>query len=405
MKRTFCLMCCLLLMAAFGAPARAESGCWYLYTYGAHDFEQTEMRLPTCTEAGYFLLECRICGLNELHMTDSAIGHAWQRVGNESSSPTCTKAGITTWVCDECSLKRTESVKALGHDMRDESVVRSPTCEIEGRMSIRCSRCGYSDVRDIPRIDHQYGAWSVTVPATDHSMGTRQSVCIECGDAQTENYFPDGTLTRGSKGEAVRSLQQMLLDLGILRDVADGVFGAKTELAVKDYQTTAGFNSDGIAWPQTLAQLTLDWQTAMGYASAPSIPEPSETAAPRTVCGFYQDENGAAYIQHCTYHQGIIDIAATLLASADQSNSLRAQKQIRTLWETELDSLYSEWLQRAPVEAQGAIIAAQATYMNYLAVQETVLQQQCDEETAALQINAELARQCALFCSMLHNEQ
>ena len=97
--------------------------------------------------------------------------------------------------------------------------------------------------------------------------------------------------------------------------------------------------------------------------------------------------------------------AATLLASADESNSLRAQKQIRTLWETGLDSFYSEWLQRAPVEGQGAIIAAQGTYMNCLAVQETVLQQQCDEETAALQINAELARQCALFCSMLHKEQ
>ena len=97
--------------------------------------------------------------------------------------------------------------------------------------------------------------------------------------------------------------------------------------------------------------------------------------------------------------------AATLLASADESNSLRAQKQIRTLWETELDSLYNEWLQRAPVKGQGAIIAAQGTYMNDLAVQETVLQQQCDEETAAMQINAELARQCALLCNLLHNEQ
>ena len=84
---------------------------------------------------------------------------------------------------------------------------------------------------------------------------------------------------------------------------------------------------------------------------------------------------------------------------------MRAQKQIRTLWETELDSFYSEWLQRAPVEGQGAIIAAQTTYMNYLALQEAVLQQQCDEETAALQINAELARQCAPLCNMLHNEQ
>ena len=404
MKRTFCLLCCFVLLIVFSASA-AYSECWYEDQNGTHDFEQVDVRKVTCTEDGYYILECRQCGKNVREITEKAIGHKWQKVDSESYPPTCTQGGMTTYVCDNCSQIRTESVNALGHDMYDEAVVRSPTCEIEGRMSIRCSRCGYSDVRDIPRIDHQYGAWSVTVPATDHSMGTRQSVCIECGDAQTENYFPDGTLTRGSKGEAVRSLQQMLLDLGILRDVADGVFGAKTELAVKDYQTTAGFNSDGIAWPQTLAQLTLDWQTAMGYASAPSIPEPSETAAPRTACGFYQDENGAAYIQHCTYHQGIIDIAATLLASADQSNSLRAQKQIRTLWETELDSLYSEWLQRAPVGAQGAIIAAQATYMNYLAVQETVLQQQCDEETAAMQINAELARQCALLCNLLHNEQ
>ena len=51
-------------------------------------------------------------------------------------------------------------------------------------------------------------------------------------------------------------------------------------------------------------------------------------------------------------------MAATLLASADESNSLRAQKQIRILWETELDSLYSEWLQRAPVEGQGGVIIA-----------------------------------------------
>ena len=97
--------------------------------------------------------------------------------------------------------------------------------------------------------------------------------------------------------------------------------------------------------------------------------------------------------------------AATLLASADESHSLQAQKQLRILWKTALDSLYSEWLQRAPVEGQGAIIAAQATYLKYLAVQETVLQQQYAEETAALQINAELARQCALLCNMVHNEQ
>ena len=408
MKRTLCLLCCLLLIAAFGAPARANSDCWYLHTYGSHDFEQTEMRLPTCTEAGYYLLECRICGYNELYMTGSAMGHNWQRVDNESFSPTCTQAGMTTWVCDECLLKRTESVKALGHDMRDESVVRSPTCQIEGRMTMRCARCGLSDLRDIPRIDHQYGAWRITVPATDHSVGTRQSACVECQETQSENFFPEGTLMRGARSEATRTLQQMLLDLGILQDTADGVFGAKTESAVKAYQTNAGLHSDGIAWPQTQAQLRLDWQKARGYAPVnPTRPTPApfETHAPRTACGFYWDENGTENVQYCVFHQGIIDMASTLTASAGESNSLRAKKQIRTLWETELDSLYGEWLQSASAEDQGAIIAAQATYMNYLTVQATVLRQQCGEEAAALQINAELARQCAWLCNTLHNEQ
>ena len=84
---------------------------------------------------------------------------------------------------------------------------------------------------------------------------------------------------------------------------------------------------------------------------------------------------------------------------------MRAQKQIRAMRQTEQKGLYGKWPQGAPAQEQGAIIAAQATFMNYLSVQETVLQQQYAEETAALQINAELARQCVLLCSMLHNEQ
>lgn len=92
--------------------------------------------------------------------------------------------------------------------------------------------------------------------------------------------------------------------------------------------------------------------------------------------------------------------AATLLASADESHSLRAQKQIRTLWETELDSL-----------AKGAGGGAGGNYRRAGDIYERSggsgdgTSEQCDEENAALQINGELARQCALLCGMLHNEQ
>ena len=153
MKRTLCLLSCLVLLIAFGAPAAADSECWYEYQNGTHDFEQVDVRKATCTEDGYYILECRQCGKNVKEITEKAPGHRWQKVDSESYSPTCTQDGLTTYVCGDCSQIRTESVRATGHDMRDEAVVRSPTCEIEGRMAIRCSRCGYSDVRDIPRAD------------------------------------------------------------------------------------------------------------------------------------------------------------------------------------------------------------------------------------------------------------
>ena len=190
--------------------------------------------------------------------------------------------------------------------------------------------------------------------------------------------------------------------------MADGVFGAKTESAVKSYQTTVGFNSDGIAWPQTLARLTLDWQAAMGIAPvetpAPE-PEPSAPDAPLSACGILMDENGAERFQYCDYHQGIADMAASLLAAAGETNAQRAQKQIRALWETEMEGLYDEWLQGVPEDEQAAIAASRATFVNYLTVQETALKRRFGTETAARQINAVLELQCVTLCNMLHDEQ
>lgn len=58
-------------------------------------------------------------------------------------------------------------------------------------------------------------------------------------------------LKRGSQGDAVRALQKIV---GV--DV-DGVYGATTEAAVKEHQTSEGLPADGIAGPDTLASLGL----------------------------------------------------------------------------------------------------------------------------------------------------
>ncbi|MDD6884710.1 MAG: peptidoglycan-binding domain-containing protein [Eubacteriales bacterium] len=55
------------------------------------------------------------------------------------------------------------------------------------------------------------------------------------------------TLQRGSRSDAVKALQEKLVEKGYLTGTADGVFGAKTEAAVKSAQEAAAMEQTGIA--------------------------------------------------------------------------------------------------------------------------------------------------------------
>ena len=62
-------------------------------------------------------------------------------------------------------------------------------------------------------------------------------------------------MRKGSQGEDVRALQEMLNGLGFACGRADGIYGANTEAAVKAFQAVNGIKADGIAGPQTLELL------------------------------------------------------------------------------------------------------------------------------------------------------
>ena len=62
-------------------------------------------------------------------------------------------------------------------------------------------------------------------------------------------------LRQGNQGDGVRMLQEALDGLGIEVGPVDGVFGPKTERAVRDFQRAAGIDVDGIAGPMTWAEL------------------------------------------------------------------------------------------------------------------------------------------------------
>lgn len=74
-------------------------------------------------------------------------------------------------------------------------------------------------------------------------------------------------LKRGMSGDDVSGLQKILVGAGLLGPAdVDGVFGAKTEAAVKSFQQQLGVEADGVVGPAThgaIARL-LQWLAAMG---------------------------------------------------------------------------------------------------------------------------------------------
>lgn len=71
-------------------------------------------------------------------------------------------------------------------------------------------------------------------------------------------------LRRGSNGKRVVALQRALATIGHDPGSADGDFGARTENAVKAFQTAVGLESDGVVGPKTIEKINEQLGTARG---------------------------------------------------------------------------------------------------------------------------------------------
>ena len=60
---------------------------------------------------------------------------------------------------------------------------------------------------------------------------------------------------RGSAGSGVTELQEKLLSWGYYSGEVDGIYGSRTEAAVKSFQRKNGLSADGVAGPATLAAM------------------------------------------------------------------------------------------------------------------------------------------------------
>ena len=95
------------------------------------------------------------------------------------------------------------------------------------------------------------------------------------------------TLSVGNEGAGVKLLQNRLKSYGFLKGTVDGVYGAATEEAVKEFQKANGLKADGKAGHDTLQKLFAGTVTSSAQSKATATPKPTAkpTATPKKTSG------------------------------------------------------------------------------------------------------------------------
>ena len=216
---------------------------------------------PTCTRTGHRTRYCKACGIMDEEEIPK-IAHEWSK-WKVTKEATCAKKGERTRTCAACGKTETEEFLDE-HTFGAWELTKEATCTEKGERKHTCKVCGTVEKQALDMLPHDY-EYRITTEATDHSAGVRAKICKACGkNGGEESFDPEGTIRRGAKGEAVRAMQQLLVEQGYL-------------------------NADGIGWPQTLKDLEHDfgpWETVKQMSRV----EPGERVRVCRGCGFEQRE-------------------------------------------------------------------------------------------------------------------
>ncbi|MBO7709909.1 MAG: peptidoglycan-binding protein [Lachnospiraceae bacterium] len=162
-------------------------------------------------------------------------------------------------------------------------------------------------------------------------------------------------LKNGSRGDHVREVQEMLITLGCLDGGADGIFGVKTEGAVRAFQQENGLEASGIMDEETYIALNetvyfpswnpgstslrelIAFVSASTDESGPDYLEPAERIATFDMDGTILCEKAPVYVDYCLTMYRVLDDPAYDAAEEE----INAMQQVR-------DHAYSEGVTFAP---------------------------------------------------------
>ncbi len=162
-----------------------------------HNYVETTIE-PNCTEKGYTLHSCSICG--DEFKTDYT-DELWHTFGEwiVDKDSTCSECGERHRVCAACGFTEYAVVEQKGHNF-DQTVIKEPTCTENGVVSLVCSVCGSKRQEAMPRLPHDYQKveaeksyieWlddqfsGIVWGCNEDKTGFWYYTCSDCGKIQT----------------------------------------------------------------------------------------------------------------------------------------------------------------------------------------------------------------------------
>ena len=178
-------------------------------------------------------------------------------------------------------------------------------------------------------------------------------------------------MQRGSTGDMVYYLQELLFECGWLFELPDGVFGKNTEQAVRDYEAFVGLPADGIADDEMLSLLEDDWYALMvelgqiePYDSDGSEGLAADGRYP-AFCHHSNGYDGYSAVDYCEIHANLCEQADALLMSGTEEDAQEAYN----LWRAEIIRLYEAWLERSGDDEKANIVASRSLFLSAMEAQ------------------------------------
>lgn len=289
-----------------------------------HEFGPwTIIRPATCTEVGQRVHTCQVCG-TEVSQAIDKLPHdyEWKII----QAATDYSAGVRAKVCRICGMQtasetydpegtlrrgdRGEDVREVQNLLVEQGYLNAGGADgVYGggteRAILKFQQAqgfypdGIAWPQTLKRLRHEFGPWTTIKEMTRTAPGERVRTCLECGFEQRETIESGAVYERGSRGEAIRTLQQILSKLGYNVGGFDGIYGRRLDTAYASLAATRGLTAeDGKLRPgdvDAIIDAWLETVPASEWRGQGAVGDPVDLALTVTPAGNADDSGVVTY--------------------------------------------------------------------------------------------------------------